>query len=329
MKTSLKIVKSNLGLFIKFGNYYRTNLSEIRVNGIVVEPTHSKEWGFINGEKEVKKLEFLEKDERENTRFELKNKEISSDAIPNIIPFDEITCDYDGKWSGKFFGLDGLYDIAYDVVVPYWKEKSFEAQYDPEIEIENLSSPVSMTVKLISPHAFSDKEYEKSLSEVVTYSQLEDFLSPEFLKHERPCNITSDQMYRIVRAYVKDNIDPSNAIITSDYDFCFTVKKRVKIKPYIHKWEEKKWNGKSYTKPRFRSREIKYKEIEIFEMTPSSKKYGSYSIISGLQACNLQEMADRIKAFLDDLMSYINMPAQECPNCNGCGGFLIGDKPEL
>lgn len=329
MNTELKVVKSNLGLFIKFGNYYMTKLSDIRVNGVDVKPTHAKEWGFIEGETEVKNLEFFEQNEKINPRYELKNKDIASDTIPLTISQDDLERDYDGDWTGKFVGMGGLYSLVYDKVDPYWKEYAFEAQYDPEIEIKNLSKPVEMTVKAISQHYFSKQEYEKPLSEIVTYSGLVDFLVPEFLKHERPCSISSDQIYQIIRAYIKDNIDPANATITSDYDFCFTVKKRIKIKPYIHKWEEKQWNGKGYRKPRFRSREVSYKEMEIFEMTPASKKYGAYAVISGIDASNLQEMADRLKAYLDDLMEYINMPVQECPNCNGCGGFVVGSKPDI
>jgi hypothetical protein len=61
--------------------------------------------------------------------------------------------------------------------------------------------------------------------------RLERMLTPEFALHERPCSITSKQTYDIVRYYVKENIDPKQAEVTSDYDFCFTVKKKVAIKP--------------------------------------------------------------------------------------------------
>lgn len=37
----------------------------------------------------------------------------------------------------------------------------------------------------------------------------------------------------MIRSYVKDNIDKKEqARVTSDYDFCFTVRKLIELKPY-------------------------------------------------------------------------------------------------
>ena len=53
-------------------------------------------------------------------------------------------------------------------------------------------------------------------------------LTPEFCIHERPCKLTSKkQMYSIVRNWIKTNINPKCAEITNDYDFCFTVKRKL------------------------------------------------------------------------------------------------------
>ncbi len=80
----------------------------------------------------------------------------------------------------------------------------------------------------------------------------------------RPCKLTSKQMYDITRKYIKDNIDLSKAKITSDYKFCFAVKK---IIPLLTPEKISCTNVFARTKKERNKihHEIKeYKEVEIF-----------------------------------------------------------------
>ena len=45
----------------------------------------------------------------------------------------------------------------------------------------------------------------------------------------RRCRLTSQESFDIIRWYIKRNIDPKAAEMTSDYDFCLTVKKLIPL----------------------------------------------------------------------------------------------------
>jgi translation elongation factor EF-1alpha len=96
------------------------------------------------------------------------------------------------------------------------------------------------------------------------------------------------------------------------------VKKLVYIKPYIERKEIKKSNGRSYASPKFTTRSIETKEVEIFEMCPS-KKYNNYTPIDGFKGDNITDLVENMKLFLEELMRVINQPVQECQHCGGLG----------
>lgn len=144
----------------------------------------------------------------------------------------------------------------------------------------------------------------------------------------RPCELTSKQTYRIIRHHVKENINHNYGVITSDYDFCFTVMKRIPIKPYVISSEIKRDNGKSYRPPRFKHHEKKYNTWELFEMTNSEDRYKGYTVIPGFKGDSLADLYDNIKTFLDDLMNHINAPIIECEHCNGYGHIKEEIKKE-
>ena len=149
-------------------------------------------------------------------------------------------------------------------------------------------------------------------------------LVPDLAIHNRPCSLSQDNTYKIIRSYIKNNINGKYARVTSDYDFCFTVTKVINIKPYIHTSEQTKSNGRSYAKPRIKKREINTKEFKIFEMCPK-KPYQGYTPIKGFTGENLLDLSNNIKSYLDELMSVLNSPLTECPCCDGTG-FSKEDK---
>ena len=135
--------------------------------------------------------------------------------------------------------------------------------------------------------------------------------------------MTSQQVYKIIRSHVLNNINGAVARVTSNYDFCFEVKKVVKTTSFEVKSEQLTQRGNSYKPPRFSKKTQDSKLDTIFEMTwwgaDKGKGYGSYTVIQGWEAPNLQELADQVKFYLEDLMKVINAPAHECKECKGCG----------
>jgi hypothetical protein len=103
---------------------------------------------------------------------------------------------------------------------------------------------------------------------------------PEVLLHNRPCSFTSKAVYDITRQYVLNHIDHSVAEITSNYDFCFEVQKKIPL----HVPEKITYQNFFGRTKRERSKvhtAIKeYRKSTVFEMTSNVDHYRGYTPIS-------------------------------------------------
>ena len=142
---------------------------------------------------------------------------------------------------------------------------------------------------------------------------------PEILLSERPCKFTSKQMYDITRQYIIEHIDNSVAQITSNYDFCFEVKKLIPlIEPetitYQHIFARtKRERNKIHTRVK------KYNEKTIFEMTNEQEHYKGYTVIPEMCANSEAELKEKVDTWLESLIEIINKPLCQCPHCQGTG----------
>jgi hypothetical protein len=140
---------------------------------------------------------------------------------------------------------------------------------------------------------------------------------PEVMLPNKACALTSDQMYDIIRNHIRENIDGAYAHITSDYDFCFTVKKKLKIPT-----ENRTYDANLFSRSK-KVKLVKYqvtdREYEIFEMTPESRKYNGYTVISGITADNHDDLKEKLDSILHKLTEAINAPLASCFHCNGTG----------
>jgi hypothetical protein len=114
-------------------------------------------------------------------------------------------------------------------------------------------------------------------------------------------------MYDITRQYILEHIDNSVAMITSNYAFCFEVKKLVPlIVPETIKYQNifgrtKREREKIYTTIK------KYEEKPIFEMTHEQEKYKGYSVIPEMFANSEAELKEKVDTWLESLIAIINM----------------------
>lgn len=223
----------------------------------------------------------------------------------------------------EFSSIRSMYKEEYEDVPEAWEEIEFTLNCLGVLHVDNWKEPEKMVIRTCQDAGFSNsKIVDVDLSSVVCYSDIERMLTPEFMLHTRPCSLTSQQVYNIVRAYVKENINPRNAEITSDYNFCFTVKRKIHHKPINTKTEIKKSNGRSYATPKFKHNTVSYKSVELFEMTNAHDKYKGYTIIEGWKADNLLDMQQQIKYYLDMLMEEINAEVVQCECCGGHGAIV-------
>lgn len=305
--------------------------NNLRVNGgVELKGTHKPSWYFLEGETSIHTLENKLPDVEVDSYWELKNKEDTSLGLPETLTREDAAEDYDEEEyqyyisNPKYSRFSNLYKRVpvregggYENVTDEWK---IEALGELEIsEVTNNLSDMKVTWK--EKVNFKEITKELDLSAITKYSEIEEMLISDLVIHNRPCYVSVDTTYKIIRSWVKDNINGKYARVTSDYDFCFTVKKVIPIKPYIRKTEILTNRGKSYAKPRFKEQTISDKMVEVFEMCPS-KRYQKYTPIAPFKGDNLKDLADNIKTYLEELMDFLNAPLHECEHCKGTGHIL-------
>lgn len=295
------------------------------INNKAVLPTHLRGWVLIPGESEVLSIQNKRHGGYSNPRWELIEESLESDKFPKILTNEDVGSwgDDDGDvcWGdgSPYKHLRSLYEFKQDPNPEVIVELEFNAKYLGEIRSEDVENVSTAKYKILKPDGWKKEEQEVNLSDIAHYYEIEQMLVADLLLHNRPCYLSSENTYDIVRNYIKNNINPQYATITSDYDFCFTVKKKIATKPVTTKSELLTSRGKSYKPPRFKTSTVSHKQVEVFEMTSAKSRYGDYSVIEGFKGDSLEDLAINIKTFLDELTTYINSPLSECECCNGTG----------
>ncbi|MCP3683622.1 MAG: hypothetical protein GY861_13125 [bacterium] len=307
--------------------------------GATLTPTFTSGWMFMEGVETITSVEEKLPTKYVNIRWELIDKEDNPINLPEVLRGEDVKEWWDDD--------DDVYDYCFGVKSPYYKYRTFyqrkkdvapEEWKEVEFTVKNLGTILQSEVDNFSDMKIvvgktgyqsskPNTDIQQDLSKIVTYAEIEKMLVPDLALHNRPCSVSADTTYKIIRNHIKDNIDGKYARVTSDYDFCFTVNKRVRVEPYTYQTEIKKANGRSYARPRFNTHKVEFKEVEIFEMCPS-KVYRGYTPIAGFKGESLSDLAENIKLYLTELMEVINLPVHECSHCNGKGAVVkkVEDK---
>ena len=326
---------TNKGLLVanaamNYGTVRSTLQTTALINDKPLTPTFSNVWYLIEGETEINSYKEKKSDHNVLSHYILKDADME---IEGKIPFKLKPEDVEQYWHEdleeyvwkNYNSLQSLYEPTYSRVIGGYEAVEFEVECKGIVE-GDISKPVETTFRMIKEVAWGNKEVKPiQLDKIVHYGELDQILTPEFAIHTKPCALTSKQTYDIIRTYVKDHIDPKHAIITSDYDFCFTVKKKVGVKPWLSSKEIKTRNGRSYATPKFKTQTVEHKQVDLFEMTSEQDKYKGYTPVKGFVGRNLEDLVDVMKNYLQDLIEYINMPVSECQHCNGTGHVISKD----
>lgn len=333
----LSYYKTNKGLLVANQCMnYGTTRSTLNTNALINDKhllaTFSNVWYLIEGETEINSYKEKGSDRIVLSHYILKDADME---IEGKIPFKLKPEDVGEYWDEEderncwksYSSIQSLYEPVCIKVIGNYQDVDFEAECKGEV-VGDISKPVETIFKIKKQDVWKDVSQVIQLDKIVHYGELDQILTPEFAIHNKPCTLTSQQTYDIIRTYIKDHIDPKQAIITSDYDFCFTVKKKVALKPWVKNTELKKTNGKSYRSPKFKTQTVDHKQVEIFEMTHEAKGYQSYTPIKGFAGANLEDLVDTIKNYLQELIGYINQPVAECQHCIGTG-HIIGEKFDM
>ena len=311
----INVVKTDSVCFISDCNatsgydyqYHRSKIADLYFDGKLPEKTFYPNWLKIN--QYPNSVKRLMSGKRINERYEIKNKDLISEKLPEVIRYENKN-NYDGN------AIETLYEYKYDNAPRYFEDVAVELLV--VCEVDNFKEPVKFDYSTIIRNNWEDKVYQ--ITNVDIKHQLFDkMIFPEVVLHNRPCSLSSKQVYDITRQYVKENIDTKWAKITSDYDFCFTAKKVIPlIEPENYSYQnifartKKERNKIHYTTKSF-------KETEVFQMTHNQKNYDGYTAINGITANSEIELKERLDEWLTTLIELINKPLEMCPHCNGTG----------
>ena len=287
------------------------------------KPTFDKMWWFVDSYPETVKE--LNHQRPINKRYELKDKDLCSDKIPMVLNYDDVIYeddDGDTYWKDTYKTYVSLYEYKEDKQEDKLEDVEFLIETIVELNIDKIEDPPAMNYNIQRTQWQSDGTTILK-NDSVKHQLIDRIICPSILLHNKPCSLSSKQVYNIVRQYIKENINPKVAHITSDYNFCFTVKKIIGLeKPIERRREVLNSRGRSYKNPKYKYDYVKARELDIFEMTSKEDHYQGYTPIDGITADSEYDLKEKVDKLCEDTLALINEPLVECPHCHGYGVVL-------
>lgn len=278
----------------EYCDYAQRELATMLFDGQPAKNTHRTGWMRVSGvpdkvERVVPARSFV-------VEFALVDGIVSSDLLPTTVGPDYFDEDDDGESPNAIYRA--LYREITDTTPEHIDTVECEiaviAERDSDWELlEECGSVKHRIVDRIETH-------------------------PALLQ-DSPCSLSREDSYEIIREHVNKNIDNRFAKVTSDYNFCFTVKKFVETEPTAYK---------RCVNPN--ARKFKYvtdyrtkRDVVILEIAPNA--YEKYPVVEPFRGENLADLKSNIDRYLSDLMAKINRPVSDCPHCKGAGVVFGAD----
>lgn len=265
-----------------------------------------------------------------NHRYEILDENLVSDKLKKVFFRDEIAeeVDYDWEFKDEYSQYKSLYKSVSDKQPDLYEKIEYniveEIYFDEIKEVSGFKYPVKKG-------QWESDGFIDLTTKDVSYELLTEICIPDIARQNFPCSLTSEQSYKIIRKHIQDNINPIYAKITSDYNFCFTVKKKIeKCEPEKYTYNANLGHNlfsKRKKKPLYRTAYRKEREIEVFEMTHEAIGYKNYTVIKGFKGNSLVDLKNEIDVYLSELMKMINEPLIDCSSCKGMGVKLKKISP--
>lgn len=307
------VIETNDGFYIN--NLYNENHY---YNGKKAEKTFNNNWVFVKEFPE--KFEILKEQNITNIRFELIDESNETDIIKKVFMRKEVQNyneeEYEWVWKAEYKHLQSLYKYKFDKPEPIMVLQEFEINNIFKVDKIKEYDTFSYTIDI---GKYGNKKSVITQKDV-SYQIMDTIVFPDIVLSSRPCKLSSKQTYDIIRKYIKTNINIKYAKITSDYDFCFSVEKNIKLNEPIE--YSVNINAGSRRKPKYETRFRNKRSIKIFEMTNNEDKYKGYTVIEGFSGNNHNNLKNKIDTYLKNLIDFINEPLIDCPHCNGEGVIL-------
>jgi len=324
--------------YIKYNNGLILNIDKtFLINGKKTEASFTSGWLFLPDETEIKIVQKINPSIPTNYRYELIDETFErGNDIPlsikrednEYLVYDEEY--YEWKFKNECKHLSSLYSLKWDKT-----DESYEDVTDFEtILIADIKSNFGKTefkVKCYNENSWGKNEIINLSSSLIKTDYVSSIVFPDVMKENLPCSIDGNVMYRILRAYITQNIDPKYAIITSNYDFCFKVEKKISlfdIKEYTVDVNNSVFN-KRKRKPKYEKRYKTDRKSICFEMTPPSRKYENYTPMDGISGMDYKDLEKNILEKCKEIINIINEPLCDCPFCKGRGVVTESESNKL
>lgn len=312
-------VKNKIFYSVDKNSEYKYLSSNFLINGKEIRNTYFKDWHMIDNE--IKSIQQKQSQSNINYRYEIKDEKLISDEFPKIVKAIYDNEDNDYYIDDIYVNYKYMYELRSDKQED--KIIDIEFEYKQIMEIESEFNLISFEYSAIDREYGSDKFYWIKTKDI-EHQIIDKIIFPEIVLHERPCKLSKINSYRIIRNYIKQNIDNKIAKITSDYDFCLTVKKIITLcepEEYLYdinqSWKYKK--GKKSI-PKYEKRYRRKRELTIFKISPEG--YQDYPVIKEFVGKNHEDLKKNIDNYLKELIEFINEPIIECSHCKGYGVFF-------
>lgn len=306
-------IKTNEGYLIsdnvKNEGYFSTRIRDLFFDGEKPSPTFKSDWSKVKSK--PSKIEKVIHGGQINKRYELKDKSLAI-SLNEVYRYEEVY-DEDGDILPSFDVIKGLYVYKFDKEEDKLEEVVFD--WEEILEIEAYKEPSGFSYNALGKWNDPIQPVsERSLK----YDIISQVITPSILLHTQPCSLSRKETYDIIRKFIKDNINPQVAEITSDYDFCFTVKKKIRLdKPHVYEVDVNNLLFGKKRKPKYETRMRRHESVEVFNMCHYS--YQSYKLIEPFKADSQEDMKQYIENYLNHLIGVINEPLVYCECCSGSG----------
>lgn len=295
-------------------NNYGNGLSRYFFDGIHPAATWHRSWFSISSIPSVIEEEVSQPNI--NYRYVLIDDTMKSDRVPLEFTRDEVTegerCER--RWKDEYAHLQSLYVEVSD------KQPNIRVSVDFSIEVIMELDEIREWNRFSYP---TTGEHDPWVTDTdARHDLIDSILFPEIVLPARPCTFTSEQVYRIIREHVRSNIDGRYAIITSDYDFCFTVKKRIALREPVEWFEETGKGRRARRVKRYRTD----RQVTVFEMTHEGHNYRGYTPVRSIAGENIEDLKSKMDAVLEGIMREINKPVKDCPHCDGTGVVIVAEE---
>lgn len=269
MRDTLELVAilRNDKVYVKETDEYGRKLSQYKLRFNAKElKSHSRDWKVFEtipsiAEEFIKGIRYI-------LKYKLKEGYTETEKTPLHMTRDDFKCCEDNCENSE---IQGLYEPVYRSEPDQW-------------------NVIDMTIEVI------DSNCEPLINTKYAYVvKFPGYIDKHMIvRHMMPCYIEGDDAYDYIRKAVKNNI-PTNCIISSDYDFTFTVKT---IIPYL-------------------SDPLIKESKTIIDI--SKKSYNYAGKVYDIHADNYYLLEEKMDKIIQEYLDKMKQKIHVCPRCQGKG----------